>query len=66
MKFALAATDARQSRNPQAAPETAPGTVSRPAPFAARLEVTPWFINAFDVLPTIEPKITIENQKSQF
>jgi protein-S-isoprenylcysteine O-methyltransferase Ste14 len=42
MKFEMAATDASQSRNTQARRQTAPGSISRPAPFAARLEVEPW------------------------
>jgi hypothetical protein len=63
MKFEMAATDAGQSRNPQAGLETAPGNVSRLAPFAARLEVRPWVSTECEV--PLSPRLGIENRKSQ-
>jgi hypothetical protein len=49
MKFELAATDASQNRNPQAGAEARPGHASRPAPFAASLEVSRWSVIEFHV-----------------
>lgn len=64
MKLELAATDASQSMNPQAGLETAPGIVSRLAPIAARLEISSWLFETFDLPiepPTPKSKITIHN-----
>ena len=52
MNFELAATDAGQSRNPQSGLEKAPGSVCRPAPFAARIEVSLWVATDFELLIT--------------
>ena len=49
MKFELAATNASQSRNPQAGALRAPTSLCRPAPFAASLEVEPWMFSEFNV-----------------
>jgi hypothetical protein len=49
MNFEMAATDASQERPPLAGPETGPDDSSRPAPFAASLEVALWTALEFEV-----------------
>ncbi|MCI0536086.1 MAG: hypothetical protein L0Z50_12750 [Verrucomicrobiales bacterium] len=53
MKFEMAATDASQNQPMQAGSEAAPGSVSRPAPVAAKLEVTAWFVTDFELPITV-------------
>jgi len=49
MKFEMAATDAGQSPNPHHREQMTPRNVPGLAPFAARLEVTPWITTEFEV-----------------
>ena len=56
MKFETAAIDEGQVRDPKRDPATGPGSGHRPAPLAARLEVTPWLASEFEVAVTLLPK----------
>jgi len=49
MNFELEATDASQNLNPQPDFDSAPGSLSGPAPFAASLVVEPWVFSEFNV-----------------
>src|SRR5207247_5678839 len=53
MKFEMAATDASQNRQPQPGAAAYPRNSRRPAPIAARLEVTLWIASVFDVTVTV-------------
>ena len=65
MNFDMAATDASQSRPAQAGWEAAPRNVSRLAPFAATLEVTPWIITRFEVVLGAGLEGGMDDQNSQ-
>jgi len=62
VKFELAATDASQSRNPQADAEAGPGHGSRPAPFAASLELSRWTVSEFHVPIELHDATEASNQ----
>ena len=62
MKFELAAIDASQSRNPQAGAEAPPAHASRPAPFAASLELSQWTVSEFHVPIELHDATEASNQ----
>ena len=61
MKFELAAIDASQNRNPQAGTEARPGHASRPAPFAASLELSCWTVREFHVPIELHDATVVSN-----
>jgi len=62
MKFEPAATDVSQNWNPQAGAEARPGHASRPAPFAARLELSRWTVSEFHVPIELHDATQVSNQ----
>ena len=65
MDTILAATDAGRTGQPQPGQEDVPGNHSRPAPIAARLEISPWVVIRFGTALVARPPRQFVNLNSQ-
>ncbi len=64
MQRTLTATDAGRSGQPRSGPEVTEDH-SRPAPMAAKLEISPWVVIRFDMALAARPPRQFVHRKSQ-